>query len=217
MSDPLLRLSPIEPPADPSRGPVDGPSDDVLLRALADGREHAFDVLVARHGARVRTFLGHLVRDAAAADDLTQEVFLTVLTRAHARDRTETRDRSFQVWLMRVARNEAIDLLRRRGLHARLVARVREGVGRVARRLASSPARPEDEVAHGELLGALEEGLAELPEPQRSVFLLREMEGMSYEEIGDVLECSPKTVSSRLHRARAALRERLADHREETP
>ncbi|MEM1453091.1 MAG: sigma-70 family RNA polymerase sigma factor [Planctomycetota bacterium] len=200
----------------PRRSPIDAPrepSDDVLVRALADGRAHAFDVLVARHGPRVRTFLGHLVRDAAAADDLTQEVFLTVLTRAQTRDP----GRSFQVWLMRVARNEGLDLLRRRSLHARLVARVRTGVGRVARRLAASPPRPEEEVAHDELLGALREGLARLPEPQRSVFLLREVEGMSYEEIGEVLDCSPKTVSSRLHRARAALRESLAGHREQTP
>ena len=181
------------------------------LRALADGRSHAFDVLVARHGARVRTYVGHLVRDHVTAEDLTQEVFLKVLTRAATREP----GRTFVVWMMRVARNEALDQLRRRGLQRQLVASVRAGVGRVARRLSQVPLRPDQELARVEFYAALDRGLAELPEPQRSVFLLREVDGLSYEEIGDVLDCSPKTVSTRLHRARAFLREQLSEHLED--
>lgn len=195
----------------PSR-PED-PSDEALLQALAEGRGHAFDLLVARHGARVRSYLGHLVRDRSLAEDLTQEVFLKVLTRAHTREP----GRSFLVWLLRVARNEALDHLRRRGLHQRLVESVRSGVDRLARRGRRQPARPEQKLARDELYAALDAGLAELPETQRSVFLLRERDELSYEEIAAVLECSPKTVSTRLHRARLALREHLAEHLGETP
>ncbi len=187
------------------------PTDEVLLRALVDGRGHAFDLLVARHGAGVRTYLGHLVRDRALAEDLTQEVFLKVLTSIHTRET----GRSFVVWLLRIARNEALDHLRRRSLHQRLVSSVRCGVGRVARTVRRQPARPEEELAHSELAAALERALTGLPEPQRSVFLLRERGGFSSEEIAQVLDCSAKTGSTRLHRARSALRCILAEDLEE--
>ncbi len=203
----MNELQPIRPEPD------HGPSDEVLLRALADGRGHAFDLLVARHGPGVRTYLGHLVRDRALAEDLTQEVFLKVFTRLETREQ----GRSFVVWLLRIARNEALDHLRRRGMHQRLVASVRAGVGRLARVVHRQPARPEEELAHGELLVALDRALVELPESQRSAFLLREQDGLSYEEIAAVMDCSPKTVSTRLHRARRALREILAEHLEVAP
>jgi RNA polymerase sigma-70 factor, ECF subfamily len=214
-----VRRSYPDPPSDlnepqPRRAaPLDGLSDGVLLRALAGGRGHAFDLLVARHGPRVRSYVGQLVGDRAQAEDLTQDVFVKLLTGIGAFDP----DRGLVVWLLRVARNEALDHLRRAKLHQRLVARARAGVGRLARRARRQPIRPDEELERREFYLALERALAGLPEAQRSVFLLRERGGLSYGEIGEVMDCSPKTVSTRLHRARSALREVLGEHLEDGP
>lgn len=182
----------------------DGPSDEVLVRALDEGTQHAFDVLVARHGARVRTYLGHLVSDPALAEDLTQDVFVKLLTHTHA-----PMPGGPVVWLLHVARNLGLDHMRHRRVRERWLAGVRDGVTRWFRR---APERPEEALAQDELNRALTHELAQLPEVQRSVFVLREVEGLSYEAIGEVLDCSPKTVSTRLHRARVALRAALAEH-----
>jgi len=193
-------------------GTSDDVSDERLVAAHRAGRAHAFDLLVARHGARVRAYARRVLDgDEAAADDVTQDAFLALLERPPAPEPGA----GFIVWLLRVTRNGALDHMRRRGRIDRLKARVRERLEALARRPGSgAEAAPPSVLAHEELARAFDEAVAELPEPRRSVFLLREVEGLSYEEIGEVVGCAPKTVSTRLARARAALRERLAEHAE---
>lgn len=198
--DPVIRPEPLSSPPPPERAP----SDEVLLAALAAGRGHAFDVLVARHASRVQTFLRHLLGDAGAAEDLTQDVFVKVYEK-HA---TRAAEQRFHVWLFRVARNIALDHLRHRRVHTRAL----DVVAGIARR---APETPPDALLGAELAAAVARGIARLPEPQRAVFLLREREELSYEEIGEVVGCAPKTVSTRLARARAKLRELLSEHGEE--
>ncbi len=189
----------------PGDVPGGGPSDAELLLAFSEGRGHAFDVLVARYGDRVRAYVGQLVSDGAAADDLTQNVFIKLLQRAHM----GPTDPELVVWLLRVARNECIDHARGRAVHRRLLDAVRAGVGRYAARLRRNPAPPERSMERAEFFNRFQVALRDLPEPQRSVFLLRERDGLTYEEIAAVMECHPKTVSTRLCRARQALRESL--------
>lgn len=185
------------------------PSDEDVLAAVAAGRPHAFDVLVARYGARVQTFLRHRVGDAAWAEDLAQEVFVKVFRHL---DRREPGG-SFPVWLFAIARNVALDHLRRRTLQRRVLDAAARGDGPLARAMRRVRSlRPDEELATGELASALEDALAELPGEQREVFLLREREGLRYGEIAAVVGCGPKTVSTRLARARARLREDLGDH-----
>jgi RNA polymerase sigma-70 factor (ECF subfamily) len=176
--------------------------DEQLLDLASRGDAAAVDAFVARFGERVQGLLVRIVRDHAWADDLLQEVLVRALRDAHRFD-----DRwPMAVWLFRIARNLALDLLRREGRH-------RRRNDAAAARDAAAPAAVTT-AEHREFQVALEDALQELPEAFRTVFLLRDGEGLSYEEIAAVLSISAKTVSSRLHRARQQLRALLQEHLE---
>ncbi|MCK5943395.1 MAG: sigma-70 family RNA polymerase sigma factor [Planctomycetes bacterium] len=181
---------------------LDEVDDGQLLDRASRGEAAAVDVFVDRFGDRLQSLLVRIVRDHAWADDLVQETIVRAMRDAHRFD-----DRfPLAVWLFRIARNLALDLLRREGRH-----RLRNA--RVAPRDAAAPAAITT-VEHKEFQIALEGALQQLPEAFRTVFLLRDGEGLSYEEIAQVLTISPKTVSSRLHRARQQLRAHLQEHLE---
>lgn len=188
---------------DAAGGPRIVPSDDELLARIRCGQGHVFDVLVARYGSRLHGFVTHLVGDRDTADDVVQEVFVRVLLRAHERDPNIR----FAVWLFCVARRVALDLIRRRRIQDRVMNFVKRGFGRAFETMSPSTA-----VEMSEFEIALRGALEAIPEDQREVFLLREREGLSYEEIAEVVGVPAKTVSTRLTRARARLRELLADH-----
>lgn len=176
-------------------------SDDALLGRAASGEAAAVDAFVHRFGDRLCSFLVRIVRDHAWADDLTQEVFVRALRDGHRYDPAWP----VSVWLFRIGRNLALDLLRREGAHRHRIDRL------AAAPLGVAPAAVTT-AEHREFQVALEAALQRLPEAFRSVFLLRDGEGLAYEEIGNVLGISAKTVSSRLHRAREQLRAHLREH-----
>jgi len=156
-------------------------------------------------GGRVRVYVRRLLgsRHAAAeewAEDLTHDVFVRVFEAA----RDCRGPNEFRAWLFRIARNLALDQLRTRALHRRALDVLERRGGTVG-------AGPVAAVARREFRERFEDALKELPEPYRSTFLLRDVEGMSYGEIARVIGSSEKTVSSRLSRARAWLRGRLKD------
>lgn len=175
-------------------------ADAALLRRSMAGDALAFEALIERWGDRVHGFVLQLLRDRSAADDATQETFVRVFERGASFDERQ----SFAVWLLRIARNLVIDRLRRGALE-------REAAADAA--LRASPFAPEREpselVAQSEFGDRFRAALAELAEPFRTVFVLREFEGLSYEEIGAVTDVPAKTVSTRLHRARQQLRDAL--------
>ncbi|MFO1078387.1 MAG: sigma-70 family RNA polymerase sigma factor [Planctomycetota bacterium] len=172
--------------------------DAALLRFAAQRAPGAVEALVARHGDRVCSFLARIVRDPAWAEDLTQDTLLRALAEA---DRFDARW-PLRTWLLRIARNLAVDLLRRE--QARRPRR-----GRPCEEAAPAAAVTAE---HREFQVALERALQQLPEEFRTVFVLRDGENLAYDEIAAVLGISVKTVSSRLHRARQRLRELLARH-----
>lgn len=175
--------------------------DDALLHRATNGEAAAVDAFVQRFGDRLCSFLVRIVRDHAWADDLVQEVFVRALHSAHHYDPAWP----VAVWLFRIGRNLAIDLLRRENArHGRLGQLADAPIGVAPSAVATAE--------HREFSVALEHALQQLPEAFRSVFLLRDGEGMAYEEIGNVLGISVKTVSSRLHRARQLLRGHLGEH-----
>ncbi len=175
-------------------------SDTDLMAELVAGDDRALDELIHRYGARVRTYLGFVVRDDAWADDLTQEVFI----RVHDRARSYDPRWPVVVWLLRISRNLAIDLLRREEVRERAVD---------PRKLRQRRAAPTaDVVERREFYSRLHSALAVLPEAFRSVFVLRELDNLSYEAIAAITNTSTKTVSTRLHRARARLRTLLAPY-----
>jgi RNA polymerase sigma-70 factor (ECF subfamily) len=173
------------------------------MLAFREGDAAAFDGLFRRWAAPLLRYLERMVRDAAIAEELVQEVFLRV---HRVRDRYAPEAR-FSTWLYRIATNLALNELRRprrrdphRGIH--------EVHGRAL--AAEGPAA--DDVVHARRLGeaALRE-LEELPERQRAALWLSAVEGLAYSEVAVALDVSEKAVKALVHRARSALVERLKE------
>jgi RNA polymerase sigma-70 factor, ECF subfamily len=174
------------------------PRDEAgLIEWIESGDLTALDLLVERYGSGLQVYLERIVGDPSLAEDLVHDTFVRIYERPEGLRELG----SLAAWLYRIGRNLALDRLRKTSRRDRL------------RRLwnprpAASPP-PSRRMEDMELAAALESALAELPETFRSVYLLREVDELSYEQISQVLGCSEKTVSSRLNRARARLREAL--------
>ena len=170
---------------------------DSLWVAARGGEQVAFEALVtALHPAVFRIVLG-IVGDYQEAEDVTQEVFL----RAHLALPKLSRAADCGAWLRRIAINAEIDRLRRRRRQRWWPWASRP----LSEELPERPQRPEDELAD-----QVRRAFQKLPEHYRVVAALRELDGLSYEEIARVLGCPVGTVRSRLARARERLKKLLA-------
>jgi RNA polymerase sigma factor (sigma-70 family) len=161
--------------------------DPRTIRAAASGDAAAFDALVRSHQAAVFRFARHLLGDAALAEDVTQETFV----RVYQRLRTFRFRSRFSTWLLQIARNVAVDELRRRQRRARLAA------------VAPPPAPPPSPDARAELRAAL----GSLPPTMLEALVLVEVFGMSYAETAEVLTIPVGTAKSRVYHARLRLHE----------
>jgi RNA polymerase sigma-70 factor, ECF subfamily len=204
------------------------PSDVELVRRLASedarDREAAFAILFERHRQKAFDLAWRVLGDAALAADAVQEAFLTVFRKG---GRFEARAQ-FTSWLYRVVLNQSIDL-RRRERRQRMAplgdpSGGSRGADAQSRRIASvehgtdpaSPLPAPDETALGaETAAIVRAAIARLSPKLAAVVVLRYPEGLSYEEIGEILELPPGTVRSRLNRAHAALREILGPRLDE--
>jgi RNA polymerase sigma-70 factor (ECF subfamily) len=189
-----------------------GPDPDAaLMLAFQQGDEGAFRALFERHARAMFQFCHHFVRNAARAEELAQDVFLNVY---RARDRYRPTAR-FKTFLYRVASNHCLNELRRAGVEGAAAARApardgEDGPQNDLDALPSGAASPED-VARGKALeAAFQRVLARLPEKQRAALVLCRFEGLSYEEIAQVLETTVPAVKSLVHRATVATAEALA-------
>jgi RNA polymerase sigma-70 factor, ECF subfamily len=183
-----------------------GPDPDAaLMLAFQQGDEGAFRTLFERHARAMFGFCHHFVRDAARAEELAQDVFVN-LYRARGRYRASAR---FKTFLYRVASNHCLNELRRSEHASRQAA----GPDEPSPDLDSFPsdAASPEEVAHGKALeDAVRELLTRLPDKQRAALVLCRFEGLSYEEIAQVLETTVPAVKSLVHRATVAAAEALA-------
>ena len=181
--------------------------DAALMLAFQQGDEGAFRALFDRNARAMVAFCHHFVRDAARAEELAQDVFVK-LYRARDRYRPSARFRTF---LYRVASNHCLNELRR-GEYAARDAAGGNGADAPADvdALPSPHATPEDEARGRALEGAVRSLLARLPEKQRAALVLCRFEGLSYEEIADVLDTTVSAVKSLVHRATVAAAEALA-------
>ena len=207
------RPASLGPPPAPDARPVhDGVEEGLAARAAA-GDAGAFDALVTLFGGRVFSVALRLLQDRGEAEDLAQEVFVALYH--HLPEfRGESR---LSTWIYRITKNRALNRLKflKRRQHgaqsdvddptvARLVSDPETGDG---------AERDPLKKLHGHALSAvLEKHLRELPEEQRSLVILRDLEDLSYEEIAEVTGLPLGTVKSRLHRARAELATRLQPH-----
>ncbi len=150
---------------------------------------------------RVYTLAAYLLGDHEEAQDVTQEVLIRGWQ--HAQEVAEDR---LGAWVLRVTRNRCIDVLRQRH---RTLQWQRQLEPELAPLVADTGPNPEAVASGGELRLALATALSELPEPHRSVVILREIQGLSYREIADILEMPISSVRVTLHRGRRKLRDKL--------
>jgi len=186
-------------------GPVSDETE--LIRKAKRGDRQAFGILVERYQRRVVGVALAVVHNPDDALELAQETFVRAFENLNG---FESRS-SFSTWLYRIAANLAIDFRRREGRH--ILVRGEEAENEIDR-LPNSTGDSFAEISRGELNRRLRAALNELTPEHRAVILLREVEGLSYDEISDILHCPRGTVMSRLHYARNRLRAMLksAEH-----
>lgn len=198
------------PPTAPQ--PLDDTPDGTLVQQARHGSSAAFEQLVIRYRARIYTMIHHMTGNEADTWDLSQEVFIKAW---RALPGFEERSQ-FSTWLHRIAHNATCDWLRRK--------RVRGGhaSSEFNDATASTPEAGAVTVPHGvqnpdqalenkELGLRIRDALAELSPEHRAVILMKEIDGLSYQEIADAAGCSLGTVMSRLFYARKRLQALLAD------
>ena len=172
---------------------------DLLVRSR-DGDQQAFRELVESYTPRVYGLVRNLVYSQSEAEDVTQEVFFKVYRKLA----TFREDSAFYTWLYRVAVNAATDWLKKKRQDRALQV---EDLQRLP--LADDCDTPDDNLGRKDLRGQIREAMGQLPEKFRTILVLRELEGMAYDEISNVLKISKGTVESRLFRARAKLKAEL--------
>jgi len=187
--------------------PPEAQGDAALVDRARAGEAAAFEVLVKHHQAAAFALAYQMVRHREDAQDIAQEAFVRVFRGL----RDFQGQAAFKTWLHRIVVNLALDALRRRSRHpAAPYDDAREAGGEAREERGIRPEENPDRALEARAAGeAIRMALEELPAPQRATLLLREVEGLSYQEIAEVLGCAPGTVMSRLHYARQRLRERL--------
>ena len=182
---------------DPIHGDLNELSDSALVKAAQADDRQALNSLLSRHYDRVYAICRRLAGNEADGQDATQEALIAIvrgLPRFTGRSK-------FTTWAYRVSTNAALDELRRRSRRP-VVGLPEEWQPQQFVGTASHPADPADAVAERMRLS---KALAELPEVFRVAVVLRDVLGLSYEEIGEVLEIPPGTVRSRIARGRSRL------------
>ena len=184
--------------------PLASLDDSDVVRRYIGGDERAFDELVRRYGQRVRRFINRTVRDWERAEDLMQETFIRVYRHIRRFDC----DRRFSTWIFTIAGNLAKNEIRNRSkspivLHQTLTKNRESDDARPIDR-EDPKGRPDHLFRRRHLREKIAEAVAELPDHHRDVFLLREIKGLSYQEIAGVTSSNLGTVKSRLNRARTS-------------
>ncbi len=185
--------------------------DEALVEQARAGDTAAFGRLASRYQDRVLNTCWRLCGQAADAEDLAQETFLHAL---EAIGTFQARSR-FYTWIYRIAVNVALTHRRKQARAVRLSLHAPDGqfLGDEATgfpgRVSSDTADPSARLSARETQCRIEQGLEELDDDHRAVIVLRDIEGLEYEQIAEILDVAVGTVRSRLHRGRMELRRRL--------
>jgi RNA polymerase sigma-70 factor (ECF subfamily) len=187
--------------------------DASLVADLKAGSEEAFGLLIAQYHQPLYSLIARSINDPADAADLTQEVFIKVFRSI----RGFHGDASLRTWLYRIALREASNQRRWWSRHKRQEITFDSSYDSdpdshsvsLSETLADPHDSPYDHAVQSESRERLEAALRQLPQPYRTVVVLREIEGLAYEEIAEILDLNLGTVKSRLTRGRSALRDLL--------
>jgi RNA polymerase sigma-70 factor (ECF subfamily) len=180
--------------------------DDELVRFAQDGENRAFDELVRRYQDKVYRLCYKILRHEDDAAEAMQDAFLS----AYRGLKNFKAESTFSTWLYRVATNASLMKYRkRRDKHLSLDQSQSQDDEAEPMQLPDWSAQPPEELLTAEMREVMKESIERLPEELRTVFVLRDIEGLSNADVGKELKLSVAAVKSRLHRARIALRERL--------
>jgi RNA polymerase sigma-70 factor (ECF subfamily) len=174
-----------------------------LVERSQQGDEEAFGALVKKYKTKVFNLAYSFTRERETADDLAQEVFIKAY---YALEKFQFKS-GFGTWLYRIAVNHIKDHLRKHGKERHISL---EALGREPSQLENEFQKKERVQEASDRKKILYRALRSLPEKHQIILTLRDIQGHSYEEIADILKLSPGTVDSRLHRARAMLRKKIA-------
>ena len=189
--------------------------DDELMERYRAGDEDAFTLLVRRHQQPLVNFIARFINDRDGAEDLAQETFIRIFK---ASRRYQPERAHFKTWMYHIASNLCKNELRNRGRRDRyrvdnVVDSSDEGdieqIDLIERAPADVSFQPEVALERKELHDAIQTAIAELPEQYRVPLILRDLQGLSYDEISETLELRDGTTKSRINRARLMLKDKL--------
>jgi RNA polymerase sigma-70 factor (ECF subfamily) len=187
--------------------------ETALVRRAQKGNLDAFNALILHYQTQVYNLAWHMLHDGAAADDATQEAFISAY-----KGLAKFRGGSFRSWLLRIVANACYDELRRRKRRPTVSWEDFGDMDDEANpNLADGGPLPEQAVQQQELRAVLERALAKLPEEQRMVIILVDRMGLAYQEVADTMNIRLGTVKSRLARARTQMQQLLQEDRELLP
>jgi RNA polymerase sigma-70 factor (ECF subfamily) len=185
----------------------DREADQVLVEQAQRGDKHAFELLVAKYQRKIFRLLSRLIRDAAEIEDVAQEAFIKAY-RALPNFRGES---AFYTWLYRIAINTAKNYLVAQGRRAPTTTEteIDEAENFDEGDQLRDVNTPDSMLLSKQVGEAVNRAIERLPEDLRTAIVLRELEGLSYEEIAETMNCPIGTVRSRIFRAREAIAEEL--------
>ena len=183
-----------------------------LISQLKARDDAALETLMAQYEAKVFGLARRVTGNREDAEEVLQDVFLTVVQKIE----TFRGDSKLSTWIYRVATNAALMKLRKRPKVQMLPLEEELGPGMTAEGAIAEPVLdwtrlPPEQLERKELVQRIEQAMEQLPEEYRSVFALRDIEGLKAEEACEVLNLSVAALKSRLHRARLFMRKQLAD------
>jgi len=187
-----------------------GNSDALLVERAVAGDQRAFELLVIKYQRRIERLIGRMVRDTKLVEDIAQETFIRAYRALHQ----FRGDAQFYTWLYRIAVNTAKRFLLKLKndpavFQSSLQASDEDDETFQRRSEPSTDETPESVLAAKEIGQAVNAALEALPDDLKQALTLREMDGLSYEEIADVMNCPSGTVRSRIFRAREAVSARI--------
>lgn len=192
---------------EPAAPPAPSDSDAVLVERAVAGDQRAYELLVMKYQRRIERLIGRMVRDVDLVPDIAQETFIRAWRALHQ----FRGDAQFYTWLYRIAVNTAkkslLQLKRDPVLTEAALASSSDDEDETSHRQneLTSESTPETELAAREIAEAVNAAMEALPEDLRTAVTLREIEGLSYEEIAEAMNCPIGTVRSRIFRAREAI------------